>query len=82
MNISRLPVNKLDAAGILFRVQLLVEDDSVVYDNWFEATACELTGKIASYMVTDTEFPIIKVLERYINFALPKLAIEKEMLYS
>ncbi|CAI4601437.1 BFH_collapsed_G0033580.mRNA.1.CDS.1 [Saccharomyces cerevisiae] len=77
MNISRLPVNKLDAAGILFRVQLLVEDDSVVYDNWFEATACELTGKIASYMVTDTEFPIIKVLERYINFALPKLAIEK-----
>ncbi|CAI4044998.1 hypothetical protein SKDZ_11G1930 [Saccharomyces kudriavzevii ZP591] len=77
-NISRLPVNKLDAAGILFRVQLVVEDDSVVYDNWFETALCELVGKIASYMVTDTEFPIVKVLERYLKFALPKISVKKK----
>ena len=77
MNISRLPVNKLDAAGILFRIQLLTENDSIVYDSWFEATVCELAGKIASYMVTDSVFPIVQVLERYIKFALPKLVDEK-----
>lgn len=77
-NISRLPVNRLDATGILFRVQLLVKDDSIPYDNHFETIVCELVGKVASYMVTDTEFPIIKVLERYLKFALPKLITDKE----
>ncbi|EJS42906.1 urb1p [Saccharomyces arboricola H-6] len=77
-NISRLPVNRLDAAGILFRVQLLIEDDSIGYDGRFETTICELVGKIASYMVTDTEFPIMKVLKKYLKFALPKLTVKRE----
>lgn len=77
-NVSKFPVSKLDAAGILFRIQLLVENDSIAYDGWFEETVCELFGKIASYVATDTEFPIVRVLEKYVKFALPKMTVDKK----
>ncbi|QLL34174.1 hypothetical protein HG536_0G00310 [Torulaspora globosa] len=57
--ITRYPVSKLDAAGLLFRIRKLAKDLAVEYDGYFKSTSRALISMLADYADADRSFTFL-----------------------
>lgn len=70
--IIRHPISRLDAVGLVFRINSLVKDSSIKCDTMFKSVVEELISKLTNYAETDRSFDSInaRVFESIIQYVV------------